>query len=189
MRARRLPLLLLALALGLAGCEPAARRPSGSSYPLPRRHPDDALAVVTRPGGEGLQIWLDPDTTVSGRCAPRWNPDAARLRGGDGPRPLAGGRAPRQEFYDAMERGLVRWRLRQLYRSLCRRVAPDRSFLWLEPPRREAEYHPRPLLMLEEAHLLSDPRAIRRAEKGLLGQPLSPDDLRSDDPPPEPPGP
>jgi hypothetical protein len=184
-----LPTVLLALLLCLAGCVPAARRPSGSVYPLPRRHPDDALAVVTRPQGEGLQIWIDPDTSAPGRCAPRWNPDAARLRGGDGSRPQTGGRAPRREFFEAMDRGLVRWRLHQLYRAVCARVAPDRHFLWLEPPRREAQFHPRPLLRLEGAHLFSDPRAIRRAEKRLLGEPLTPDDLRNDPPVPEPPGP
>jgi len=158
-------------------------------FPLPRTHPDDALAVVTRPGGEGLQIWLDPDTATPGVCGPRWNPDAARLSGGDGPRPQAMGRAPRAEFYAAMARGEVRWQLRRLFASVCRRVAPERSFRWSEPPRSAAEFRPPPPLMLEERHLLSHPNAIRRAEKRLLGQPLTPEDWIDKDPPPEPPGP
>jgi hypothetical protein len=33
------------------------------------------------------------------------------------------------------------------------------------------------LPLLEEPDLLSDPRAIRRAEKRLLGLPLTPEDL------------
>ena len=186
---RRRASLAAVLLLVLAGCQPAERRSSGRVFPLPRHHPDDALAVVTRPGGEGLQIWLDSDTDVPGVCSPRWNPDAARLRGGDGPRPTAFGRAPRQEFYAAMRHGLVRWQLRRLYASVCRRVAPDRVFRWSEPPRSPAQFRPRPLLMLEERHLLSHPNAIRRAEKRLLGQPLTPEDLRDEHPPPELPGP
>jgi hypothetical protein len=36
---------------------------------------------------------------------------------------------------------------------------------------------PDPLPPLEEAQMLSNPTAVRRAEKELLGQPLKPDDL------------
>ena len=190
-RDRRRPLAaaLLGLSLLLVGCQPASQRSSGRVFPLPRQHPDDALAVVTRPGGEGLQIWLDPDTSRPGICRPRWNPDAARLRGGDGPLPVAGGRAPRDEFYGAMARGEVRWQLKRLFASVCRRVAPQRAFLWSEPPRSAAEFRPSPPLKLEERHLLSHPTAVRRAEKRLLGQPLSPEDLIDRPLPTEAPGP
>ncbi|MFM7312380.1 MAG: hypothetical protein ACKO0M_04300, partial [Cyanobium sp.] len=181
--------VLAGVALALSACQPAEQRSSGRVFPLPRVHPDDALAVVTRPGGEGLQIWLDPDTSAAGVCRPRWNPDAARLRGGDGLRPRAGGRAPRAEFYAAMARGEVRWQLRRLFASVCRRVSPQRRFLWREPPRSAAEFRPSPPLMFEERHLLSHPNAIRRAEKRLLGQPLTPEDLRDEELPPELPGP
>jgi hypothetical protein len=184
-----LPAAALLAALALAGCQPAEMRSSGRVFPLPRHHPDDALAVVTRPGGEGLQIWLDPDTGTPGVCSPRWNPDAARLRGGNGPRPEASGRAPRQEFHAAMRRGVVRWQLRRLFASVCRRVAPERRFLWSEPPRTPDQFRPKPLLMLEERHLLSHPNAIRRAEKRLLGLPLTPEDLRDRPLPPAPSGP
>lgn len=168
----------------LAACQPADRRPSGRVYPLPRHQPGDGLAIVTRPRGEGLQIWLDPDTSKPGICTPRWNPDAARLRGGDGPRPQATGRAPRTEFYRAMASARVRWQLRQQFAILCQRRAPHRRFIWTEPPRRPADFRPPPLLMLEEQHLLSDPRAVRRAEKRLLGQPLGPEDLLEGELPP-----
>jgi len=178
-----------ALLLALVACQPAERRSSGRVFALPRQHADDGLAVVTRPGGEGLQIWLDPDTSTPGLCRPRWNPDAARLSGGDGPMPRAMGRAPRQEFYAAMARGEVRWQLRRLFAALCRRVAPARAFRWSEPPRSAAEFRTAPLRMLEERHLLSHPNAIRRAEKRLLGQPLRPEDLVDRELPPEPPGP
>lgn len=186
---RPLVALLVGLSLLLVGCQPASQRSSGRLFPLPRQHPDDALAVVTRPGGEGLQIWLDPDTSRPGICRPRWNPDAARLRGGDGPRPVAGGRAPRAEFYAAMARGEVRWQLRRQFTSLCRRVAPRRAFLWSEPPRSAAQFRPPAPLKLEERHLLSHPNAVRRAEKRLLGQPLAPQDLIDRELPPELPGP
>lgn len=170
-------------------CTPAEQRPSGRIVPLPRHQPHDGLAVVTRPAGQGLHLWLDPDTSTPGRCRPRWNPDAARLQGGDGPQPRSGGRAPRAEFYAAMARGPVRWQLRQQFIALCRQVAPQRRFQWLEPPRSAAEYRPAALLQLEERHLLSHPRAIRRAEKRLLGQPLSAEDWREEEPRQELPGP
>lgn len=181
--------LMTAGAVALAGCQPASQRVSGRLFPLPRQHPDDALAVVTRPGGEGLQIWIDPDTHTPGVCQPRWNPDAARLTGGDGPRPRATGRAPRSEFYAAMARGEVRWQLRRLAASVCRRVAPERAFRWSEPPRSAAAFRPPAPLMLEDRHLLSHPNAIRRAEKRLLGEPLTPEDWIDRELPPEPPGP
>jgi hypothetical protein len=43
--------------------------------------------------------------------------------------------------------------------------------------------------MLEEQHLLSHPNAIRRAEKRLLGLPLSPEDLIDRELPTAPQGP
>lgn len=172
------------LLLLLTACLPAERRPSGRIYPLPRQQPGDGLAVVNRPRGEGLQIWLDPDTSRPGLCTPRWNPDAARLQGGNGPRPRATGRASRQEFYAAMASARVRWQLWRQFALLCRQRAPQRRFVWTEPPRRAQEFRPAPLLMLEEQHLLSDPRSIRRAEKRLLGQPLSPEDLVDGEQPP-----
>ena len=181
--------VLTLAALGLAGCMPLAERSSGRLFPLPRHQSDDGLAVVTRPGGEGLHIWLDPDTTSPGICRPRWNPDAARLSGGNGASPRSMGRAPREEFYGAMTRGAVRWQLRRQFEALCRRLAPRSRFAWSEPPRRDQEFRPATLPMLEERHLLSHPRAIRRAEKRLLGEPLTPEDLRDEELPSEPPGP
>lgn len=180
------PLLLLTLLAG--GCA-GADRPSGWVYPLPRRSPHDGLAVVTRPGGEGLHIWLDPDTSTPGVCRPRWNPDAARLRGGNGPTPTSGGRAPREEFYRALGRGPLRWALRRSFAALCRERAPGRRFTWVEPPRSDADFRPEPLPLLEEAHLLSHPTAVRRAEKRLLGIPLAPEDLRDEELPRPPLGP
>lgn len=145
---------------------------SGRVFPLPRHGPGDGLAVVTAAGGSGLHIWLDPDTSRPGLCRPRWNPDAARLRGGDGARPSSSGLAPRQEFYAALRRGRVRLALRQQMALLCRDRAPGRRFLWQEPPRSDADYRPEPLPLWEEQHLLSNPTAVRRAEKQLLGIPL-----------------
>ena len=56
-------------------------------------------------------------------------------------------------------------------------------------PRSAAEFRPPPLVKLEERHLLSHPNAIRRAEKRLLGQPLTPEDWIDRELPAEPPGP
>jgi len=170
-------LLLPLLAAALTGCVSADQRPSGRVYPLARHQPDDGLAVVNRPGGEGLHIWIETDTARPGICRPRWLPDAARLRGGNGPRPTSFGLAPRQEFFQALERGRVRLALRRQMEALCRQRAPGSVFLWEPPPRSEAEHRPPLLPLLEEPDLLSDPRAIRRAEKRLLGLPLTPDDL------------
>ena len=170
------------LALLLAGCVPAAQRPSGWVYPLPRHQPHDGLAVVTRPGGEGLHIWIETDTSRPGVCRPRWLPDAARLRGGDGPAPTSFGLAPRQEFFLAQERGMVRLALRRQAEGLCRQRAPASVFVWEPPPRTAAEFRPPVLPLLEEPELLSAPRAIRRAEKRLLGLPLTPDDLEAPEP-------
>ena len=165
------------VAVLLAGCVPADQRPSGRVYPLPRHQPHDGLAVVTRPGGEGLHIWIETDTSRPGVCRPRWLPDAARLQGGNGPEPTSFGLAPRQEFFQAQERGIVRLALRQQVEGLCHQRAPASVFLWDPPPRTAAEYRPPVLPLLEEPELLSAPRAIRRAEKRLLGLPLTPDDL------------
>ena len=170
------------LALLLAGCVPAAQRPSGWVYPLPRHQPHDGLAVVTRPGGEGLHIWIETDTSRPGVCRPRWLPDAARLRGGDGPAPTSFGLAPRQEFFQAQERGAVRLALRRQAEGLCRQRAPASVFVWEPPPRTAAEFRPPVLPLLEEPDLLSAPRAIRRAEKRLLGLHLTPDDLEAPEP-------
>ena len=79
----RCPLALLGLVV-LWGCVPADQRPSWRIYPLARQRPHDGLAVVNRPAGEGIHIWLDPDTSQPGVCRPRWNPDAARLFDGNG---------------------------------------------------------------------------------------------------------
>ena len=177
------PLLAVPLvAVLLAGCVPAAQRPSGWVYPLPRHQSHDGLAVVTRPGGEGLHICIETDTSRPGVCRPRWLPDAARLRGGDGPAPTSFGLAPRQEFFLAQERGAVRLALRRQAEGLCRQRAPASVFVWEPPPRTAAEFRPPVLPLLEEPELLSDPRAIRRAEKRLLGLPLTPDDLEAPEP-------
>ncbi len=177
-RFRRLGPLSLGLALLLiGGCMPAAQRSSGRVFPLPRHRAHDGLAVVTRPGGEGVHLYLETDTSNPGICAPRWNPDTARLRDGDGPRPASGGRAPREEFFEAVARGPVRWALRRELENLCRERAPDRRFAWSEPPRTAAAVRLPELPLLEEEHLLSHPTAVRRAEKQLLGLPLTPDDL------------
>ena len=177
------PLLAVPLvAVLLAGCVPAAQRPSGWVYPLPRHQSHDGLAVVTRPGGEGLHIWIETDTSRPGVCRPRWLPDAARLRGGDGPAPTSFGLAPRQELFLAQERGAVRLALRRQAEGLCRQRAPASVFVWEPPPRTAAEFRPPVLPLLEEPELLSDPRAIRRAEKRLLGLPLTHDDLEAPEP-------
>ena len=170
-------LVLSLLAAVLTGCVPADQRPSGRVYPLPRHQPNDGLAVVNRPGGEGLHIWIETDTARPGVCRPRWLPDAARLRGGNGPQPTSFGLAPREEFFRALERGRVRLALRRQMEALCRQRAPGRTFLWEPPQRAAAEHRPPVLPLLEEPDLLSDPRAIRRAEKQHLGLPLTPDDL------------
>ncbi|MCX5947677.1 MAG: hypothetical protein NTY67_05695 [Cyanobacteria bacterium] len=182
-------LTLAAALLSLAGCVPAAQRASGWVYPLHRHQPNDGLAVVNRPGGAGLHLWLDTDTSEPGRCSPRWNPDAARLRAGNGPRPSSTGRASRQEFYDAMALGPVRWQLRRQFAALCRQRAPGSRFVWLEPPRRAEDYRPAPYPMVEGRNLLSNPKAVLRAEKRLLGQPIAPEDFENEEPPPVPPGP
>jgi hypothetical protein len=180
-------LALLALLLG--GCVRSERISSGRVFPLMRHTPGDGLAVVTGPGGQGIHIWLDPDTSTAGVCRPRWNPDPARLVGGDGPSPRSGGRAPRQEFYGALRQGKVRLALRQQMAELCRQRAPDRRFIWKPPPRSDAEVLPVLQPLWEEEHLLSNPTAVRRAEKQLLGQPLSPEDWDDRRPPRPPDGP
>ena len=187
LRFRSLPLLLLPLLL--AGCVPASERASWRIFPLPRHAPHDGLAVVTRPGGEGLHLYLDTDTHAAGICRPRWNPDAARLRGGDGPRPQSTGLAPRAEFFDALGHGPLRLVLRQQFEALCRRRAPRAEVVWVEPPRSPREVRSAPLPLWEERDLLSNPKVVKRAEKRLLGQPLTPDDFRDEEPPRPPDGP
>ena len=179
---------LAAALLGLEGCVPLSQRSSGRVFPLSRQRSGDGLAVVTRPGGEGLHIWLDTDTETEGICRPRWNPDAARLMGGDGPHPHSGGRAPRQEFYGALGRGRVRWALARQMAQLCQDKAPRSRFVWVPPPRREGDHHD-PVPQLTKWDLLSSPREVNRAEKKLLGQPLTPEDLKDGLPEEEPPGP
>ena len=187
--ARQWAIAALAVALlGLEGCVPLSQRSSGRVFPLSRQRSGDGLAVVTRPGGEGLHIWLDTDTETEGICRPRWNPDAARLMGGDGPHPHSGGRAPRQEFYGALGRGRVRWALARQMAQLCQDKAPRSRFVWVPPPRRDTDHHD-PLPQLTKWDLLSSPRAVNRAEKQLLGQPLTPEDLKDGLPEEEPPGP
>lgn len=183
------PLLLAPLALALVGCVPAAERISGRVFPLPRHGPHDGLAVVTRPGGEGLHLWLTTDTSTPGICRPRWTPRPARLRGGDGPEPRSFGTAPRSEFHAALRSGRLRWLLRREFEALCRARAPRSQFQWLEPPRSAAEEPPPALPLWEERHLLSHPAAVKRAEKTLLGLPLTPDDFNDQPLPPPPPGP
>ena len=187
--ARQRGVVGLALALvWLQACVPLSQRSSGRVFPLSRQRSGDGLAVVRRPGGEGLHIWLDTDTETEGICRPRWNPDAARLVGGDGPTPRSGGRAPRQEFYGALGRGRVRWALRRQMAQLCQDKAPRSRFVWVPPPRRDADHHdPEP--KLTKWDLLSSPREVNRAEKKLLGQPLTPEDLKDGLPEEEPPGP
>ena len=174
------------LVLPTAGCVPANERSSGRVFPLPRHAPHDGLAVVTRPGGEGLHVYLDTDTRHAGSCAPRWHVEAARLRDGDGPAPTSTGRVAAAEFFAALGRGRVRQALRREMEALCRTRAPGRWFVWREPPRSPAQVSLDPLPPLEEAQLLSHPTAVRRAEKQLLGLPLTPDDL-VDKPLPRPP--
>jgi len=181
--------LLGSLALLVGGCVRPEQHNSGRVFPLPRHSPDDGLAVVTGPGGVGLHIWLDPDTETAGICRPRWNPDPARLSGGDGPSPRSSGRAPRQEFYAALRRGPVRSALRRQMARLCHQRAPTRRFQWQAPPRSDAEFLPVLQPLLEEEHLLSYPNAVRRAEKQLLGLPLTPKDWDDTPPPPAPEGP
>jgi hypothetical protein len=182
---RQLAIATAALLLS-GGCVPASERASGRVFPLPRHGPHDGLAVVSRPGGEGLHLYLDTDTTAPGTCAPRWHPEAARLRDGDGPNPTSTGRVAAAEFFAALRRGRVRQALRRELEALCRTRAPQRDFNWREPPRHAAEVRPEPLPLLEHEHLLSHPTAVRRAEKQLLGLPLSPED-RVDKPLPRPP--
>jgi hypothetical protein len=172
--ARTAALLLLVTA---AGCVPAGERSSGRVFPLPRHEPHDGLAVVTRPGGEGLHVYLDTDTRHPGSCAPRWHVETARLSNGDSPSPTSTGRVAAAEFFTALQRGRVRLALRREIEALCRNRAPRRWFVWREPPFTAAEVVLDPLPPLEDAQMLSHPTAVRRAEKQLLGQPLSPDDL------------
>ena len=179
--------LFVALALLCGGCLRPQDHSSGRVFPLMRHTPGDGLAVVNAPGGSGIHIWLDPDTETAGICRPRWNPDPARLSGGDGVSPTSSGRAPREEFYAALRRGPVRWALRRQMAQLCQEKAPRSRFVWVAPPRR-AEDHRDPLPQLTKWDLLSSPRAVNRAEKQLLGQPLKPEDLKDDLPEEEPPG-
>lgn len=183
---RRLALTAALLLVLAAGCVPANERSSGRVFPLPRHEPHDGLAVVTRPGGEGLHLYLDTDTRYAGSCAPRWHVEAARLSNGDSPSPTSTGRVAAAEFFTALQRGRVRQALRREMEALCRTRAPGRWFVWREPPRNPAQVSLDPLPPLEDAQMLSHPTAVRRAEKQLLGLPLTPDDL-VDKPLPRPP--
>lgn len=186
---RRLAALAAATALLCGGCARRERHSSGLIYPLSRRTAGDGLAVVNGPKGSGIHIWLDPDTSTAGLCRPRWNPDPARLVGGDGTAPRSGGRASRQEFYAALKRGPVRLALRQQLERLCRQRAPASRFQWREPPRSDAAFLPVLQPLWEEEHLISNPTAVRRTEKQVLGQPLTPDDWDDRLPPRPPDGP
>lgn len=187
----RLPLAVLPplLALLLSGCVPAVERPSWRIYALPRQRPGDGLAVVNRPRGAGLHLWLDVHTGERGLCEPIWNPDAARLRGGDGAHPTSMGRAPREEFFQAVAHGPVRLALRQQMEQLCRERAPESTFRWQPIPRGPRDGLPEHLPLLEARDLLSHPRAVRRAEKRLLGLPLTAEDWDDRPLPPPPQGP
>jgi len=185
----RLPLLVPLGTLLLSGCVPAEERASWRVYALPRQRAGDGLAVVNRPRGKGLHLWLDVRSDQNGPCRPRWNPDGARLRNGNGERPTSMGRAPRQEFFEVLGHGRVRLALRQQIQLLCQQVAPGRPFVWAPPPRSPQELPPERPLMLQEADLLSHPTAVRRAEKLLLGQPLTPEDWDDKPLPPAPQGP
>lgn len=182
-------MLLPLLALLMAGCVPVQERPSWRVYALPRQRPGDGLAVVNRPRGEGLHLWLDVATAEKGVCRPSWNPDAARLRGGNGDQPTSMGRAPRQEFFDVLRHGRVRLALRRQMEQLCRELAPESRFRWQPPPRTAQEWPPERMPMLQEADLLSHPTVVRRSEKLLLGQPLTPEDWDDRPLPPAPDGP
>ncbi|MFM7267003.1 MAG: hypothetical protein ACKOZT_00235 [Cyanobium sp.] len=198
-----LPIACLALLCG--ACVRPAQTSSGLVLPLMRHTPGDGLAVINGPGGRGIHIWLDPDTSRPGICRPRWIPDPARLVEVGGPgraHPgmgtrlstpgrefLIGGRAPRQEFFQALRRGPVRLALRRQMAQLCRERAPGSRFLWRQPPRNEAEVPPVLQPLWEEEHLLSNPRAVRRSEKQLLGLPLTADDWDDRLPPRPPDGP
>jgi len=171
------------------GCVDPQTHSSGKVFTLPRQRPADGLAVVNGPAGRGIHIWLDPDSETPGLCRPRWNPDPARLQGGDGATPRSSGRAPREEFYAALRRGKVRLALRRQMEQLCRQRAPRSRFQWQPPPRSDREFLPVRLPLLEEEHLLSNPTAVRRHEKQLLGQPLQPEDWDDRWPPRPPNGP
>jgi hypothetical protein len=187
----RLPLAVLppALALLLTACVPAAERPSWRVYALPRQRPGDGLAVVNRPRGEGLHLWLDVQTRERGLCRPLWNPDGARLRDGNGATPVSMGRAPRQDFFQVLAHGPVRLALRRQMEQLCRERAPESTFQWQPPPRVPGEWPLERIPLLEANDLLSHPRAVRRAEKQLLGQPLTAEDWNDRPLPPPPEGP
>jgi hypothetical protein len=180
---------LAVLALGSGGCVTSRQHSSGRVFPMVRHQPGDGLAVVNAPGGRGIHIWLDPDSETPGLCRPRWNPDPARLSGGDGPAPTSTGRAPRSEFYAALRRGRVRLALQQQMTQLCRQRAPRSRFVWQPPPRSDREFLPVQLPLWEQEHLLSNPTAVRRAEKQLMGVPLTPEDWDDRLPPPPPNGP
>jgi hypothetical protein len=189
LRLRSLPLPLLWGVALLTGCMSADRRASWRVYPLQRHQPHDGLAVVSRPGGVGLHIWLDTDTGTEGVCRPRWNPDTARLRNGNGSAPTSAGLAPRAEFFEAVGHGHVRWALRRHSEALCRARAPRSSFEWTDPPRTAAAFRPPAYPPVEERDLLSNPKAVLRAEKKLLGLPLLPEDFANEEPPRPPDGP
>jgi hypothetical protein len=156
------------LALGLSACVPAHRRPSWMIYPLQRQQPHDGLAVVSQPDGYGLHIWLETDTNSAGICQPRWTVDPARLFNGDGSAPFSSGRADRAEFFAAVGRADVRRALRRESEALCRSRHPQRRFRWLEPPRNGDALQGQLWPLLQEADLLSDPKAIKAMEQRLL---------------------
>ncbi|MFM7652890.1 MAG: hypothetical protein ACKO5M_08230, partial [Vulcanococcus sp.] len=99
------------------------------------------------------------------------------------------GLAPRAEFFAALGHGPLRLVLRQQFEALCCRRAPRAEFVWVEPPRSPRVVRSAPLPLWEERALLSNPKAVKRAEKRLLGQPLTPDDYRDEEPPRPPDGP
>ncbi|WP_254979774.1 hypothetical protein [Cyanobium sp. ATX 6A2] len=158
----------LVAALLASGCIPAHRAPSWAIYPLQRRTAHDGLAVVSQPNGYGLHIWIGTDTSESGICQPRWNPDPARLFNGNGTAPFSSGLASREEFFAAVARSDVRRALREQSEALCQARDPRRSFRWLEPPRSADEVKAEALPLLQEEDLLSDPETVQRQEEQLL---------------------
>lgn len=158
----------------LTACVPAHRRASWRLYPLPRNQPHDGLAVVSQPDGYGLHIWLETDTSEAGVCRPRWVVDAARLFNGNGSTPFSSGLATRAEWFEAVARSDVRAALGRELEALCRQRAPRSSWQWMEPPRSPAEVKAEAFPLLEEKHLLADPKQVRKQEEELEGAPAAP---------------
>ena len=165
--AQQLGVLAISCVLLLLGaCE--HNNPAMKVYPLSRREPHDALAVVNQPDGYGVHIWIDADTRTPGVCKPRWNADPARLFNGNGSAPFSSGLASREEFFQVVSNGRVNKMLRRESEALCQTRAPKASFEWVEPPRQDSEVVIEPLPPLDRADLLPNPSALRREEQQML---------------------